>query len=104
MNYLALLSILLCCGGNRNCNGKGTFYKHNCERRNGCRTVRNAQNCNMEKYVEKEECDRVIDGRDCGCDVSSGVHSCPTAPMPRTKFPYLDTEPRTCGCEEPQDK
>ena len=36
-----------------------------------------------------------------GCNARRDTHTPP--PMPRTQFPYLDVEPRTCGCEEKAD-
>lgn len=72
MNCLLLLIILFCCGGNGNCSGS-------CVRGNsGC-------------AVRENTCDRM----------DSTIHSCPTQnTASRTQFPYLDVEPRTCGCEE----
>lgn len=73
MNCLLLLIILFCCGGNGNCASP-----------RGCR--------NQEIR------------RECGCETPRSNHSCSTPPpMPRTQFPYLDVEPRTCGCEEKQN-
>lgn len=79
MNCLLLLIILFCCGGNSSCSG-------NCASQNGC----------QRREVRRE--------RECGCETSHINKSCPPPPaMPRTQFPYLDVEPRTCGCEEKQN-
>lgn len=78
MNCLLLLIILFCCNGNDNC---GT---RQCRRENSCNRNRNARTeCNV--------------GRDCDC--APVVHSCPST-SPRPQYPYMDVEPRTCGCEE----
>ena len=80
MNCLLLLVILFCCGGN----GKGCIHEQSCDNSGRNNSVQWGGNCR-----EKEFCESVN-------------HSChmPPPPMPRTQFPYLDVEPRTCGCEE----
>ena len=81
MNCLLLLFILLCCGGNGCGESRGT----GCDNFKRCNTAPRMGNCNVRESCEKEN------------------HSCQTPPpMPRTQFPYLDVEPRTCGCEEKQ--
>ena len=88
MNCLLLLIILFCCNGNGGCNTRGC-YRTNGRRENSC--VRN--------HVAREDgCERRDNRREC--DASPCVHTHTPPPMPRTQFPYLDVEPRTCGCEE----
>ena len=83
MNCLLLLFILLCCGGN----GGGGSHGHNCN-------CNNFRKCNSASGTANNN----GSGRD-NCETMN--HSCHTPPpMPRTQFPYLDVEPRTCGCEE----
>lgn len=82
MNCLLLLIILFYCGGN----GCGTSHGHTCDNFRRSESTHRMGNCNV-----REECEHVN-------------HSCHTPPpMPRTQFPYLDVEPRTCGCEEKQN-
>ena len=76
MNCLLLLIILMCCNGNG-----GT---KNCKRESSCgRQCERRQEYNV--------------GRDCNC--GSVVNSCPSTSS-RPQYPYLEVEPRTCGCEE----
>ncbi len=100
MNCLLLLIILFCC----NCNGNCGTNNHG--RGDSCRMDYNIGNRhNMTRNVEnarEDDFDRTNMRRDCDCEVSPGVHSCPTH-QPRTQFPYLEVEPRTCGCEEKQN-
>ncbi|MBR5579310.1 MAG: hypothetical protein IKW28_10000 [Lachnospiraceae bacterium] len=35
----------------------------------------------------------------CGCSRSTPVCQTPPPPMPRTQFPYLDSDHGSCGCE-----
>ena len=82
MNCLLLLIILFSCGGN-GCGCSHGHVRDNFSRRD---YANRTGKCNM-----REECEPVN-------------HSCHTPPpMPRTQFPYLDVEPRTCGCEEKQN-
>ncbi|MBR5597468.1 MAG: hypothetical protein IKW30_08695 [Lachnospiraceae bacterium] len=81
MNCLLLLLILFCSGNGQN---------GNCGKPCGnCIMPRNERTC----------CNNVR--TECNCEEPRG-RVCPTTPppMPRTQFPYLDVEPRTCGCEE----
>lgn len=91
MNCLLLLIILFLCNGNcnsGNCNVRN-YSSPNCRRENSC-----SNNAN----VREGEWDRRNNKGDCDCDSTPHVHTSPS--MPRTQFPYLDVEPRTCGCEE----
>lgn len=89
MNCFLLLIILFCCNGNGGCN---SGY---CNARS-CNTVGcNAGRDNMGGRNNSRH--------DCECDASPCVHTHTPPPMPRTQFPYLDVEPRTCGCEEKAD-
>lgn len=75
MNCLLLLIILFCCNGN------GGYNTGNCSIRNyNDRDCRKEQNCARSNHL-------------------------PSPPPCRegTQFPYLDMEPRTCGCEEKSD-
>ena len=48
-----------------------------------------------------QNCNRGCNQRSCGSGREHERGCVPTPPpMPRTQFPYLDVEPRTCGCEE----
>ena len=86
MNCLLLLIVLLCCGGN----GMG------CSNGYTCNNVHRRDECGMRK-----ECDRCSERREKEYGCNHDNHSCHTPPpMARTQFPYLDVEPRTCGCEE----
>ena len=75
MNCLLLLIILFCCNGNGGCN---------------------TGSCSIRNYSAED---------------SRKEHTCaknnmsPPPPPCRvgTQFPYLDMEPRTCGCEEKSD-
>ena len=81
MNCLLLLLILFCSGNGQN---------GNCGNHCGtCIMPRNERGCG--NNVRKE----------CNC-VETRERVCTTTPppIPRTQFPYLDVEPRTCGCEE----
>lgn len=90
MNCLLLLIILFCCNGN-GCN------TGNCNMR-GCNTGRgNMGGCNTRRSNMEE---RNTNRHDCECNVSPCANTHTPPPMPRTQFPYLDVEPRTCGCEE----
>ena len=89
MNCLLLLIILFCCGGN-GCsgNGCGNSCGRSCDNYKRCDVTPAPRmgNCNV-----RESCEPVN-------------QPCQTPPpMPRTQFPYLDVEPRTCGCEEKQN-
>ena len=102
MNCLLLLIILFCSGSNSicsgNCNGSGSINSCN----SGCNTGSNrpcGRNCNTGYNVVREVREEQIMRRECDCDMSHNNHTCQT-PTPRTQFPYLEVEPRTCGCEE----
>lgn len=91
MNCLLLLIILFCCGGNGS--GCGHSHEHTCDNVNRC-NMRNRSE--VRNYPERND-------KECGChyENDSNNNSCHTPPpMPRAQFPYLDVEPRTCGCEE----
>lgn len=83
MNCLLLLIILFCCNSN------GSYNVGNCSREGFGGRNRNV----------REECDGRNQQRECECKTPN-VHTHTPPPMPRTQFPYLDVEPRTCGCEE----
>lgn len=109
MNCLLLLIILFCCNGNGGCNlgcsntGNCNLAGCNTGRGNGrgCNTVRNNERgCNAERE-RGGECS--INRRECECDSAPCMQPHTPPPMPRTQFPYLDMEPRTCGCEEKSD-
>lgn len=86
MNCLLLLIILFCCGNNGNCSGS-------CERGNSRRN-----NCNMGNRCDDGKCQR--ESRE---NVNDGNFASTPPQVARTQFPYLDVEPRTCGCEEKSD-
>ena len=79
MNCLLLLLILFCSG-----NGQGKVCRNQGET---CIMPRNERMCGNNARSE------------CGCE-DTRERVCPPPPIPRTQFPYLDMEPRTCGCEE----
>lgn len=91
MNCLLLLIILFCCGGNECGCSHGNSHKHTCDNVNRC-SVRNRSE--VRNYSERKD-------RECECNYENDNNTCHTPPpMPRAQFPYLDVEPRTCGCEE----
>ena len=94
MNCLILLIILFCCNGNGN-SGRGGSCGGNCNTRKSCDV-----GCGLENGRNHEHCG--FDARrECGCEGNTNFHSHNAPPpMPRAQFPYLDVEPRTCGCEE----
>lgn len=96
MNCLFLLIILLFCNGNSGCNSNCSRMGNNSRIGRNCMENHNGSNCTL-----RESNSNRSTGRGCDCD-SSQVNSCPVTPppVPRTQFPYLDMEPRTCGCEE----
>ena len=94
MNCLLLLIILFCCNGNGGCNNTG--YSRGRDNARGCNTV----GCNTRRD-NAGECG--VNRRESDCDAAPCVHTHTPPPMPRTQFPYLDVEPRTCGCEEKAD-
>ena len=101
MNCLLLLIILFCCNGNGNCGSNGCGSRE-CRREPSCKG-----NCNMRREQSHNGCaakeearERMERRRECDCDAAPGMHTHTPMPMPRTQFPYLDVEPRTCGCEE----
>ena len=91
MNCLLLLIILFCCNGNGNCN-LSSRNVGNC----GCQNYRRENSCSNNVNTREDEWERRNNRGDC--DSSPHIHTSPS--MPRTQFPYLDVEPRTCGCEE----
>ncbi len=109
MNSLFLLIILFSC-----CNN--SFFGCGCCEQDNCRDNRRGNNscnntCNKEKSCREDSCrengNRDRSGRDnsernnsCGCDRPIMGPSCPPPPMPRTTFPYMESDSRTCGCEE----
>ena len=90
MNCLLLLYILLCCGGNR----MGCSNGHICD------TVHRRENYDM-----REDYGKCSMRKEKEHNCKHENMSCHTAPPPmqRTQFPYLDVEPRTCGCEEKEE-
>ena len=111
MNCLLLLIILFCCNSNGNCGSGNCRRENSCERNHNMRTERSVGNCNTENrrivtsnvencVVREEEHERLSDRNDCGYDTASRMHTHIPPKTSRTKFPYLDVEPRTCGCEE----
>ena len=58
----------------------------------------NKANVDTRKEYRREN---VMVSRECDCTNNSGnmSYSVPP-PITKTQFPYLDAEPRTCGCEE----
>lgn len=96
MNCLLLLIILFCCNGNVSCGNMGCNNA-------GCGTARcntrgrNNVGCNMSREIVGE---RSSGRRECDCEAAPSGCTHTPPPMPRTQFPYLDVEPRTCGCEE----
>ena len=83
MNCLLLLIILCCCGGNNS----------RCSRKDICGNVCKRDNCGV-----REEYGKCSEEKEHTCNHEN--HFCHTPPsMPGTHFPYLDVEPRTCGCE-----
>ena len=81
MNCLLLLLILFCSG-----NGQG----RNCGNQSGnCIMPRNERTLCGNNSRNERSCE---EPRERVCATPP--------PLPRTQFPYLDVEPRTCGCEE----
>ena len=93
MNCLLLLIILFYCNGNGNCNLSNRNVG-NC----GCPNHRRENACSNSVNAREGEWDRRNNKGDCDCDSTPHAYTSPS--MPRTQFPYLDVEPRTCGCEE----
>lgn len=104
MNCLLLLLILFGCGqGNGICsclnNGmcRNIVPNDSCCNRNRA-TVNRTENCGCKTEVKEKE--------DCGCSrgMNHGNHeNCGAFTVPqtaRTQYPYLESEPHTCGCEE----
>ena len=101
MNCLLLLIILFCCNGN-SCNGN--FSGRNYHNGNTCNRGCQRENYSRENSVEHKKCETVHREGKCTVDnrsaVNDGCDSCPASSVSRTQFPYLEIEPRTCGCEE----
>lgn len=106
MNCLLLLIILFSCGNQGNnmggCIGSCGRSNRNCGRNNGDRGRNNGgcSSCNAVNPPRCNDCERQPARRDCDCEGSGNHQVCTPPPMPRTQFPYLEVEPRTCGCEE----
>lgn len=84
MNCCLLLMILLFCSGKE---GKScTTGRNNCK-----------DNSRVKCFCEigRDTCGCGKTEASCSCDES--IPPCPPPPMPRTQFPYLDSE--KCGCE-----
>ena len=121
MNCLLLLIILFCRGGNSircngcgdPCNGKGhggcnrpggPNFRPGCNegcglnQRPGCNdSCSSNHRSGFEARNEPRE-ERQTTRKDCECDFVNSISSSTTARG--TQFPYLEVEPRTCGCEE----
>ncbi len=104
MNSLFLLIILFSCYGNGFFGG-GCCVQDNCRQNrrgdNSCDNSWKRDNSCRENSGRQDSC-RDNDNRDnsCGCDRPIIGPSCPPPPMPRTTFPYMESDSRTCGCEE----
>lgn len=103
MNCLLLLIILFCCGhGNNFWNSCNRMCDNGCQRNSWQGNDNVATNntecgCSLEREREERE-------EDCGCDhdrtSNRNGHMFTAPPSARAQYPYLDLEPRTCGCEE----
>ena len=91
MNCLLLLIILFCCNGN-GCN------------RNVCNESGRRESCGRKNCAEHITCETVHRNRECAVENRSSAENRSSSDHghcdKRTQFPYLDVEPRTCGCEE----
>lgn len=102
MNCLLLLIILFCCGNN-SC-GEMSRRNTSCSRMMRSDENRNERRDGDCGCTERDHHDH----SDCGCDGNNTIlqnrtSSYSAPPMSRTQYPYLDLEPRTCGCEEKSD-
>ena len=107
MNCLLLLIILCCCSGNTNWNG-GNLSRTNClhdnhwSENNYARYHQEPCGCGMEREVQ-EPCgcgmEREVQ-EPCGCNVENSHKEPCGCGAERAQYPYIDLEPRTCGCEE----
>lgn len=95
MNCCLLLIILLYCSAN-----KGNH------RRGGCLTSSRERNisCDHHEHHHGKECGGKKPEPSCGCNTQGAGNLppiCPTTPppMPRTQFPFLDSDHGSCGCE-----
>lgn len=99
MNCLLLLIILFCCNGN-SCGGN-TYIGNTCS--GGCQR----ENYRRKSSVERKKCENDYRDGKCAVDhrnvVKDDCGSCPASSVSRTQFPYLEIEPRTCGCEEKEN-
>ena len=100
MNSLFLLIILFSCCGNG-------FGRHCCQEEKSCCRERREDGCGENNWCRdngnRGNYDRggSDQNNSCGCDRPTMGPSCPPPPpMPRNQFPYMENEPRTCGCEE----
>lgn len=110
MNCLLLLLLLFCCSGNfcgnNSCAGnicgrntsngscqRENYGRKNCTEHKMCETVQRDRNC-----AEHKTCETVRRDREGTTDFSNMMNNGPCDK--RTQFPYLEIEPRTCGCEE----
>ena len=84
MNCCLLLLILLCCSKN---DGKSVTTGKNCGHNNS------RVKCFCEIGRDTCGCER----KEPSCPCEETIPPCPPPPMPRTQFPYLDSE--RCGCE-----
>lgn len=108
MNSLFLLIILFFCCNNSFCGCRehdhGDDCRENCSwdsrRSDSCRENRSDDNsCNTNRG-QGNSCGAAFDlNNSCGCEREMKP-SCPPPPMPRSAFPYMDNDSRTCGCEE----
>ena len=99
MNCLLLLIILFCCNGNGN-SGRRSSCGGTCNTRKSCDLGCGSDNGNNRDIRNHEHCGNDV-RRECGCEGNANFHSHNAPPpMARAQFPYLDVEPRTCGCEE----
>ena len=109
MNCLLLLIILFCCNGN-SCNGNFSgrnFCNRNSYNESSCNGSRGRENYGGKNCMERNKCEAIRREEKYAADnrstINDGCSSCPQSNMSRTQFPYLEIEPRTCGCEEKEN-
>ena len=97
MNCLLLLTILLCCGGKNN----ECFRRDICRNSNGCSCRDICGNvCKRDNYDVREEYGKCSEKKEREHTCNRDNHFSHIPPSTSgTHFPYLDVEPRTCGCE-----
>ena len=123
MNCLLLLMILCCCGQGNSSHQCGSrpgcrpIAKDPCCHGNCMNSNRTFCRCqtaleregNLDAGRERERENSCGCGMEpkketkCGCEEETGHHKgnlCSPPPAARTQYPYIDLEPRTCGCEE----